>query len=133
MNEYIAVLKKYAEFSGRARRREYWVFVLISMVICSILSLIDGVMGMSCGGNIGGATGMNFDWNCGGILSGIYSLAVLVPSIAVAVRRLHDTGRSAWWLLMLLIPIAGWIVLFVYMVQDSQAGSNAYGLNPKGA
>jgi uncharacterized membrane protein YhaH (DUF805 family) len=73
--------------------------------------------------------GMGFGWNCGGILSGIYSLAVWVPSIAVAVRRLHDTGRSAWWLLMMLIPIAGWIVLFVYMVQ---AGANAYGPNPKG-
>ncbi len=121
MDWYIQVLKKYAVFSGRARRKEYWFFVLFNILISIALSMIDGVLGTT-----------NADTGTG-ILGGIYSLAVLIPSIAVLVRRLHDTDRSGWWALIGLIPIIGWIVLLVFMVQDSHPGQNQYGPNPKEA
>ena len=118
MNWYVEVLKKYAVFSGRARRKEYWFFVLFNLIISFVLGLIDGAMGF---GEKGGA----------GPLGAVYSLAVLIPSLAVSVRRLHDTGRSGWWLLIGLIPCVGFIVLIVFMVQDSDPGDNQYGPNPK--
>jgi len=121
MNWYIGALKKYAVFSGRAQRSEFWYFVLFNIIVSVVLSLIDRILGTTYGS--AGA----------GILSSIYSLAVLIPSIAVAVRRLHDTDRSGWWILIGLIPIIGWIVLIVFYVKDSQPGENKYGLNPKGA
>jgi uncharacterized membrane protein YhaH (DUF805 family) len=114
MNWYLEVLKKYAVVSGRARRREYWYFVLFNLIIFIILTIIDYAINSA-------------------IISTIYSLAVLIPSIAVGVRRLHDTNRTGWWLLIGLIPIIGWIVLIIFMVQDSQKGENQYGPNPKGA
>lgn len=115
MNYYVEVLtKKYAQFSGRARRSEFWFFVLFNFIASMVLGFIDGFIGYQ-------------------ILSGIYSLAVLVPSIAVWVRRLHDTGKSGWWLLLALVPIVGVIVLLVFAVMDSVAGENQYGANPKGA
>jgi uncharacterized membrane protein YhaH (DUF805 family) len=121
MDWYIAVIKKYAVFSGRARRKEYWYFVLFNILISIGLSIIDAVLGT---GNAETGTGL---------LSGIYSLAVLIPSLAVLVRRLHDTNRSGWWILIGLIPIIGWIVLLVFMVEDSNPGQNQYGANPKDA
>ena len=119
MNWYLQALKKYADFSGRARRREYWVFVLFNLIISVVLSVCDVVLGTySAAASIG-------------ILSGIYTLAVLIPGIAVTVRRLHDTGRSGWWILIVLVPIVGWIVLLVFMLLDTQPGQNAYGPSPK--
>jgi len=119
MNYYLEVLKKYAVFSGRARRKEYWMFVLFNLVIITVLILIDSLMG-------------TFSPQAGlGLLSGLYSLAVLLPSIAVTVRRLHDTGRSGWWILLGLIPIIGGIVLLIFMVLNSEPGANQYGPNPK--
>ncbi len=115
MNWYIDVLKKYAVFVGRAHRQEYWMFVLFSIIISLVLSAVEGVLGVP------------------GILSIIYGLGVLVPSIAVGVRRLHDTDRSGWWLLVSLVPILGIIILLVFLVQDSKPGSNQYGANPKAA
>jgi uncharacterized membrane protein YhaH (DUF805 family) len=119
MNWYLDVLRKYAVFGGRARRKEYWMFVLFNFIISFVLGLIDGFLGMADSGI--------------GPLGGLYTLAVLIPTIAVGVRRLHDTGRSGWWLLIALIPFLGWLVLLFFFVQDSQAGSNEYGPNPKGA
>jgi len=113
MSWYVEALKKYAEFSGRARRKEYWMFVLVNMVIISVLYIIEGLAGGP------------------GFLGGLYSLAVLIPSLAVGVRRLHDTNRSGWWLLIGFIPLIGAIVLLVFTVQDSQPGGNQYGPNPK--
>ena len=113
MNWYLEVLKKYAVFSGRARRKEYWYFVLFNFIIVIILSIIDQAINSA-------------------ILSTIYSLAVLIPGIAVTVRRLHDKNRTGWWILIGLIPIIGFIVLLIFMVQDSQKGENQYGPNPKG-
>jgi uncharacterized membrane protein YhaH (DUF805 family) len=121
MGWYIEVLKKYAVFSGRARRKEYWFFVLFNILISIGLSFIDQATG-----TVNTETGY-------GLLSGIYSLAVLIPSLAVLVRRLHDTDRSGWWVLIGLIPLIGWIVLLVFAVQDSQPGQNEYGANLKEA
>ena len=118
MNWYIEVLKKYAVFSGRARRKEYWMFTLFSTIIALVLGFIEGIVGIAPETNQS-------------ILVGIYTLAVLIPSIAVSVRRLHDTGRSGWWVLIGLVPIIGVIVLIVFMVQDSNSGENLYGPNPK--
>jgi len=108
---------KYAVFEGRAQRKEYWMFVLFNFIIVVILGFIEGLLHTDLTVNV---------------LSGIYSLAVLIPSIAVGVRRLHDTDRSGWWMLISLIPIIGMLVLLYFMVLDSNAGSNRFGANPKG-
>ena len=119
MNWYLQALKKYADFNGRARRREYWFFVLFNIIISIVLTVCDVVLGTyNAAASIG-------------ILTGIYTLAVLIPGIAVSVRRLHDTGRSGWWLLIVLVPLIGWIVLLIFMLIDSQPGQNAYGPSPK--
>lgn len=121
MNWYIQVWKKYAIFGGRARRKEYWFFVLFNIIAVFILAFIDALLG-----TFSQETGV-------GLLSGVYSLAVLIPSIAVAVRRLHDTDRVGWWVLIGLIPLIGAIVLIIFFVLDSTPGDNRFGLNPKGA
>ena len=113
MEWYIKCLKNYAVFSGRARRKEYWLFVLFNIIFVGVLFALDV------------ATGTN------GILAGLYEVAILIPSLAVTVRRLHDTGRSGWFLLIGIIPIVGGIVLLVFAVQDSHSGDNEYGPNPK--
>ena len=123
MEWYIKVLKNYAEFEGRARRKEYWMFTLVNFLIVMAL---QAVLFMVAGMNPESALGLLLS----GIL-GIYSLGVFIPSLAVGVRRLHDTGRSGWWLLIGIVPVIGFIVLLVFLVQDSQAGSNQYGQNPK--
>lgn len=119
MNWYLEVLKKYAVFTGRARRKEYWYFILFNIMISIILSAIDGMTG-----SYNPQTGM-------GLLGTIYILAILLPAVGVSIRRLHDTGRSGWWVLLSLIPLLGTIVLLVFMLQDSKPGSNQYGANPK--
>jgi uncharacterized membrane protein YhaH (DUF805 family) len=121
MNWYIEVLKKYAVFNGRARRKEYWFFVLFNILISIVLSVVDGISG-------------NFSMEAGiGLLSGIYALAVFLPSLAVTVRRLHDSGRTGWWILIAFVPLVGLIVLLILMVLDSNPGPNQYGENPKEA
>lgn len=113
MNWYVEVLKKYAEFNGRAHRTEYWMFVLFNIIISFAISVVESFVGSP------------------GVLGALYGLAVLVPSIAVGVRRLHDTDRSGLWLLAGFIPVVGFILLLIFMVQDSQPGPNQYGPNPK--
>ena len=119
MNWYLEVLKKYAAFSGRARRKEYWMFTLVSTIIWGVLAYAELSLGIRS------------SLQSVGMLSMIYMLVVLLPSIAVTVRRLHDTGRSGWWLLLLFLPLVGPLALLVFSVQDSEAGSNDYGPNPK--
>ena len=120
MNWYLEVLKKYAVFGGRARRKEYWFFVLFNFIFAVVLAFIDGMIG-------------TFDPETGyGVLSGIYGLVVIIPGIAVTIRRLHDTDRSGWWLLILFIPLIGAIWLLVLMVIDGTPGENQYGPDPKG-
>ncbi|MCX0429841.1 DUF805 domain-containing protein [Aeromonas veronii] len=116
MNWYISVLKQYAVFSGRARRTEYWMFVLCNVIVMLLLGMVDKMIG---GDNE--------------LISSIYSLAVLLPSLAVAARRLHDTDRSAWWLLLGLIPVIGTLVLIYFMVCNGQQGPNRFGDDPKAA
>lgn len=120
MNWYLEVWKKFAVFSGRARRKEYWYFALFNIIASVILVVVDAV------------TGTYNEERGLGLLSGIYSLAVLIPGLAVTARRLHDTGRSGWWMLIALIPIIGAIVLLVFLVLDGKPGHNEYGPNPKG-
>ena len=119
MNWYLEVLKKYAVFNGRARRKEYWYFILFNIITSIVLVIIDGVTG-----SFSPEAGM-------GLLGSIYMLAVLIPGIAVAVRRLHDTNRSGWWLLISLIPLIGVIVLIVFLASDSNSEENQYGVHPK--
>lgn len=119
MNWFIAVLKKYATFSGRAQRAEYWFFVLFYILIFIGLTIIDSV------------TGTLNPWYGFGLLGGLFALSMLIPSIAVGVRRLHDTGRSGWWMLLALVPLIGGIILLVFFCLDSQPGDNAHGPNPK--
>lgn len=119
MNWYLLVLKKYAVFSGRSRRKEYWFFVLFNILATIALAIVDSFAG-------------TFDPDLGlGLLGLIYSLAILIPSIAVLVRRLHDTGRSAWWLLIAFIPLIGALVLLVFMLLDGDDKDNEYGPSPK--
>ena len=121
MNWYLKVLKQYADFSGRARRKEYWMFVLFNMIFAIVAAILDNVLGIAMEG-----TGY-------GTLYGIYALAVLIPGLAVAVRRLHDVGKSGWMILITLIPLIGAIWLLVLLVTDSNLGENQYGQNPKEA
>ncbi len=122
MHWYIKVIKQYVNFSGRARRAEYWYFVLFNFLISLGLGFILGFVDALLGNN---SSGIN-------ILSLIYSLVVFLPALSVSIRRLHDTGRSGWWLLIGLIPLIGTIVLIVFFAQDSEPGENKYGKNPKG-
>jgi len=119
MSWYLLALKKYAVFSGRSQRSEYWYFVLFYLLIFIALCVVDWLVGtFSPSAEIG-------------LLSGVFSLAMVIPSIAVAARRLHDTDRSGWWQLLSLIPLIGVIVLIVFLAQDSKPGENKYGPNPK--
>jgi len=113
MGWYLEVLKKYAVFSGRARRKEYWMFWLVNFIIEVLLGMLDVSIGTL------------------GLLGAIYSLFIFIPGLAVTVRRLHDTNRSGWWILIGLVPLVGWIFLLIFMIQDSTPGSNQYGLNLK--
>ncbi|MGD0901642.1 MAG: DUF805 domain-containing protein [Terracidiphilus sp.] len=110
--------KRFAEFSGRSRRKEYWMFFLFNMVIGLVLYIPGIALRESIGPVFLG-------------LYGLYCLAVLIPSLAVAVRRLHDTGKSGWFMLLVLIPFIGGIIVLVLMVLDSDPEANKYGPNPK--
>ena len=121
MNYYLDVIKKYATFEGRARRKEYWMFVLFNFIIACILGVIDQAAGWSFE-----AAGSEI-----GILGTIYALFVLIPSLAVSVRRLHDIEKSGWAILWGLIPVVGTIILLVYTCKAGTVGENKYGADPK--
>ena len=118
MNWYLKVLKNYAVFSGRARRKEYWMYMLFYTIFAIVAIILDFIIGTA--GNA---------WF--GLFYCLYYLAVLIPSLAVSVRRLHDIGKSGWFLFISLIPIIGSIWLLVLMCTDGTAGENEYGANPK--
>ncbi|OZS78468.1 hypothetical protein CF394_06845 [Tetzosporium hominis] len=120
MSWFIHVMKNTFNFNGRARRKEYWMFALMTFVISFVLTMIDIFAGLEFAPEVG-------------ILSTIFGLIILIPSLAVTVRRLHDTGRSGAWILIGLIPLIGWIVMLVFMVLDSQPETNRFGPNPKAA
>jgi uncharacterized membrane protein YhaH (DUF805 family) len=109
MDNYVKVLKKWNVFDGRSGRREYWHFFFVNLAISIALGIIDGR---------------------GNSLSALYSLILLLPSIAVGIRRLHDTNRSGWYLLIGLIPLIGWIVLIIFAIEEGSKEANAYGTPP---
>jgi uncharacterized membrane protein YhaH (DUF805 family) len=113
MDWYLAVLKKYAQFDGRARRKEYWMFTLINSIASFVLAFIDGFIGTYP------------------LIFCLYTLAVLLPAFAVGIRRLHDINRSGWWVCIAFIPIVGGIWLLVLLCRDGTPGDNQYGPNPK--
>ena len=116
---YLEALKKYAVFGGRARRKEYWYFVLCNVIVSLVLSGLDALLGtFSSSANVG-------------LLSGIYALAIIIPTLAVSVRRLHDIDRTGWCVLIHLVPVIGSIVLLVFAVLDGTPGQNRFGPNPK--
>ena len=119
MNWYLKVLKQYADFRGRARRKEYWMFALFNFIFLIVAMILDNVLGLTAG---------ELPY---GVFYFLYAFAVLIPGLAVAVRRLHDVGKSGWMILIALIPIIGAIWLLVLMVTDSQQGTNKWGQNPK--
>ena len=119
MNWYLGVLKQYAVFSGRARRKEYWFFILFNVLVAVVLTVVDLSLG-----TIQQETGT-------GLLGSLYGLAVLLPTIGVSIRRLHDTDRSGWWLLLSLIPVLGGLILLVFMLLEGTPGENRFGANSR--
>jgi uncharacterized membrane protein YhaH (DUF805 family) len=119
MKWYFQVLRKYAVFAGRARRKEYWIFCLIQAVIIFTLRRIDFRMEI-------------FDPDSRvGLIHALYTFATFIPFLAVTVRRLHDTNRSGWWCFLIYFPLIGFIPGLIFMTEDSQPGENQYGPNPK--
>ncbi|MEU7006503.1 DUF805 domain-containing protein [Streptomyces sp. NPDC046332] len=113
MNWYLDVLKKYAVFTGRARRQEYWMYMLFNVIAYIVVLIVDVVL------------------TTAPLLTGIYALGVFLPTLAVTIRRLHDTGRSGWMILLGLIPLVGGIILIVFYATEGNQTDNAYGPNPK--
>ncbi|MDO6655237.1 DUF805 domain-containing protein [Anaerobacillus sp. 1_MG-2023] len=113
MNWYLKVLKNYVNFQGRARRKEYWMFTLFNVIFSIVLTIVESLADISP------------------FLTSIYSLFIILPSLAVTVRRLHDTGRSGWWVLIGLIPLIGSLVILVFTCLDSDVEENRFGKNPK--
>ena len=111
MEYFLGAYKKYADFTGRARRKEFWMFVLFYFIVSIVLGIVDSIIGFQ-------------------LLGLLFSLGSIIPSLAIGARRLHDTGRSGWWQLLYLIPLIGLIIMIVFLVQDSHP-DNEYGPNPK--
>ena len=105
-------LQNYADFSGRARRQEFWMFFLFQIIATAVAMGIDGAIGMPA-------------------MTAVVGLGLLIPAISVTVRRLHDTDRSGWWILVGLVPFIGGIALFVFYVLEGTPGPNRFGPNPK--
>jgi len=118
MSWYVKVLKNYAVFTGRAQRMEYWMFTLFNVLAVIVLLAI-------------GAALSDPENGAGFSIAVIYYVGTIIPTVALTVRRLHDIGRSGWWMLIAFVPLAS-IVLVIFMCMDSQQGSNDYGPNPKG-
>ncbi len=118
MNFYLKVLRQYADFKGRARRREYWTFILINVLIMTVLGVVDGIISYLLELPLP-------------ILSSLYLLATIVPSLAVLVRRFHDSGKSGWWFLVSAIPGIGGLILLVFLLMDSEPQQNKWGYSPK--
>ncbi len=119
MNWYLKVLKNYKDFNGRSRRQEYWMFVLFNILFSIGAAVLDNLLGMTMNGIPYGPLYL------------VYGLIVLIPGLAVSIRRLHDIGKSGWYLLVALIPIIGGIWLLILMATDGTPGENEYGVNPK--
>lgn len=121
MNWYLKVLRNYAGFSGRARRKEFWMFALFNVIFGIALELIDHIAKTEYGTP-------PFSY---GLFYILYALAIFIPGLAVSVRRLHDIGKSGWFYLIMLIPIIGAIWILILACADGDTGENEYGMNPK--
>jgi uncharacterized membrane protein YhaH (DUF805 family) len=119
MNWYLKVLKQFADFSSRARRTEYWMFVLFNIIFTIVAMILDNLLGLTIG---------DLPY---GVFYFLYGFALLIPSLAVSVRRLHDLGKSGWMIFIAFIPIVGAIWLLVLMATEGKPGDNQYGPNPK--
>ena len=122
MDWMLMPLRKYADFSGRSRRKEYWMFLLGVVGAAIVLSIVEGALGMS--GMVGGVYGP---------LTTILLLGVFVPALACQVRRFHDQDKSGWFVLIGLIPFVGGLAVLVFMCLEGTSGPNQYGPDPKGA
>lgn len=120
MKWYLKVLKQYADFNGRARRTEYWMYLLFNMIFLAVAAVLDNILGLKFNEQVPY-----------GYIYLLYSLVVFLPGLGVAVRRLHDVGKSGWFILIGLIPIIGGIWLIILMATDGTPGRNEYGVNPK--
>lgn len=120
MDYALLPLRRYAEFSGRSRRKEFWLFELFLLVVSIVLGIIEGTVGINT--MVGGIYGP---------LTTLFALGTIVPSIAVSIRRLHDTDRSGWWLLLAFVPLVGFLVLLFFFVSDGTKGPNRFGADPK--
>ncbi|HXC55683.1 MAG TPA: DUF805 domain-containing protein [Rhizomicrobium sp.] len=109
------VTQHYFDFNGRARRAEFWWYILVYLIIAIVLNVIDGMVHLN------------------GILGGLFGLALLLPSLGVMVRRLHDTNRSGWWYFIILVPLVGIVLLIIWFAAEGTKGPNTYGPDPKGA
>lgn len=119
MNWFIKALKQYADFKGRARRKEFWLFILFYFIFYVLAVVLDNVLGIT------------IDYMYVGPVTSMFSLVMIIPNLSVTVRRLHDIGKSGWFIFIGLIPVIGSIWLLVLMFKNSQSGTNEYGTNPK--
>ena len=118
LNWFLDAIKKYAVFSGRAGRKEYWSFFFVYLIISIFTSVLDIIIG-------------KFDMKSGlGPISGAFYLATLLPALGIAIRRFHDTGRSGWWVLIIFVPIVGLIIYIVLLARAGDTGENNYGPVP---
>ncbi|MBJ3815343.1 DUF805 domain-containing protein [Shimwellia pseudoproteus] len=118
MDWYLKVVRNYLGFSGRARRKEYWMFILVNFILSAVLGILDNMLGLKIFGDKA-------------LLTTLYGIAIFLPWWAVQFRRLHDTDRSAWWLLLLVIPVLGWLVILAFSCQAGTSSANRYGPSPK--
>lgn len=121
--------RRYFEFSGRSRRMEYWMFTLFGILVNAAITV---VLGRTAYTSMGSFVWFDTRLNAvGDVVSGLFALFSLIPSLAVLVRRLHDVDRSGWWLLLVFLPILGWFALFIFTCLDGTRGPNRFGLDPK--
>lgn len=132
MNWMFLPYRRYAEFSGRSRRMEYWMFVLFNMLVSSAIAIVFGqnqaTQTTQVGFQIGFSTNLT---GTGGILQNLFGLVSFIPGLAVYIRRLHDSDRSGWWTLLVFLPLFGWIALLVFACLDGTRGPNRFGEDPK--
>lgn len=130
MEWMILPLKRYAQFGGRSRRREFWMWVLFNLVVAAVLATIDTLIGFGGTSAVTSPYGASYSWYSNGPLSLIWTIATFVPNLSVSVRRLHDIDKSGWWLLILLVPLVGFIVLIVFQCIEGTRGPNRFGPDP---
>ncbi|ORE89690.1 DUF805 domain-containing protein [Aurantimonas sp. 22II-16-19i] len=126
--------QRFFDFSGRSRRKEYWLYILVFYVVMFVLAFVDAALGLGGSSQTALDTTDGFSASAsaeGGILTGIWAIANIIPLLACAIRRLHDTDRSGWWVLISLIPLIGTIWLIVLMCLDGTSGRNRFGPDPK--